>query len=171
MLGLFGQIAIDVAERGLHLAHHGDAIADEAEGHAKLQQQKAGAHLLHVAHGVMREHHGVWDEGVAELHGVSARAVHRKEGLAGLQRHAWARAVRKEHDTLAVRFDFADCAKEMVGAEVGDPGQDAANRVAALHALRFQAQLLDRVEGLHRVRETGAAELFARGDARQQAFA
>ncbi len=43
-------------------------------------------------------------------------------------------------------------------AEIGDPEQGAAHHIAAVDLAAFQLDLLDPEEGLHRVRQAGAAE-------------
>ena len=80
---LLRQKAVDVAERRADLVHDGDAVADQAEAHAGLQQDEAGADLLDERRGVLGEDQVVRHEHVAELHAVGAGAVHGQERLAG----------------------------------------------------------------------------------------
>src|SRR5262249_54508551 len=51
-----------------------------------------------------------------------------------------------------------DRAKVMALAEIGDPRQRAAHDIAAIDLAALQLEFLDPEEGLHRVRQAGAAE-------------
>ncbi|MHC2746275.1 hypothetical protein ACVIWV_001729 [Bradyrhizobium diazoefficiens] len=126
---------------------------------------KPGADLLDEGTCGIGEDQLVRHEDVAELHAIGAGAVHGEERLAGRERDGGIGAVGQEHhspglatcDALIV-LALEDGAEIMIGAEIGDPGQRAADDVAALDLPPFQLELLDAEEALHRIGEPGAAE-------------
>ena len=78
-----------------------DAILDQAERHAGLQQDEAGADFLDERPGWLGQDQFIRHEDVAELDAIGAGAVHREERLARLQRDRGIGAIGKEHDDAA----------------------------------------------------------------------
>ena len=101
---LLRQIAVDVAERRPDLIHDADAILDQAEPHAGLQQDEAGADFLHERPRLFGQDQFIRHEQVAELHAKGARAVHGEERLARLQGDRRIGAIGKEHDDVRPAF-------------------------------------------------------------------
>ena len=95
---LLRQIAVDVAERAGDLVHDADAVLDQAERHAGLQQDEAGADFLDEWRGLFGQDQIIRHEHVAELHAIGAGAIHGEERLARLQRHGRIGAVDQKHD-------------------------------------------------------------------------
>src|SRR3984957_11779541 len=79
---LLREIAIDVAERALDFVHDRDAVPDQADRHAGLQQNETAADFLDVGSGRLRQDQIVGNEDVAELHTIGSGAVHGEERIA-----------------------------------------------------------------------------------------
>eukprot|EP01136_Pigoraptor_vietnamica_P043808 Opistho-1_new@19733 len=163
---LLRQIAVDVAERGIDLVHDVDAVLDQAERHAGLQQNEAGANLLDEGSCLFGQDQLIRHKDVAELHAIGAGAVHRQERLAGLQRDCGIGTVGEKHDRAAgLVLALEDGTEEMIGTEIGHPGQRAPDDVAAVDLAALQLEFFDAEERLHRVGEPGAAEHASGGKA------
>ena len=137
LFGLHVEILVDVAERALHPLHQLDAAADQAERHAGLQQDEAGADALDV---------GVARIGQHEVRRRSSRRASATENVrvpSSATNFVLSARVTPSaaHDTTAMTLRLGSSstsntrAEIMVAAEIGDERQLPAHHVVAGDAL------------------------------------